>query len=663
MWYATSGSVSPSGLYTAPPSAGYGTVKATDTSTGLYGTAAVTDVPAPPSGASISVTSPVTTTTASVTGSATGSGTLTYTWSEPTGRVTFLPNGTGVAANTTATFTSAGPYTINLTVTDAYDQSTSATAAVTVTQTATTINVKPNPTWSEPGGRQTFKATECDQFGNALALQPTFNWTAVTGGVSSAGLYTAPSAAGTDTVTATDSVLTGVSGFSNVTIAVQVPITGVTITVNTPQPITGSTASLTGTGTGTGALTYAWSEPSGNVQFSPNGTNASANTTATFSAAGTYTITLTVTDITGASASATASVTVTQTATDVWVSPNSAYVTPGGTQLFSAVEEDQCGNPMATQPAFTWIDVSGTIDVNGNYTAPATAGSDTVTAADLVLTTVKGTANVTIAVPVAPTAVTITVNTPQPITGTIASLSGSATGAAPLTYSWTDASGSVDFSPNYTSDASSTTAMIGAAGTYTIILTVTDGTGGSATATTTMTVNSVPSSVEVFPAYPDVSVNGTLQFSGTILDQFGLPITPASSIAWSVPTGTGTIDPAGGLYTAPGGAETDTILATAAGVLGSTTVQVLATPSANATPAPTGLTATAGVQQVTLSWNAVTGATSYSVYSGPTVGGEDMLCPIADGVAGTSSSHVRGARRSRLFRGHRNERERGERAK
>ena len=41
--------------------------------------------------------------------------------------------------------------------------------------------------------------------------------------------------------------------------------------------------------------------------------------------------------------------------------------------------------------------------------------------------------------------------------------------------------------------------------------------------------------------------------------------------------------------------------------------------------APTGLTATAGTSQVSLAWNAVSGATSYNLYRGTTSGGETLL--------------------------------------
>ncbi|MGO8670884.1 MAG: fibronectin type III domain-containing protein, partial [Capsulimonadaceae bacterium] len=51
--------------------------------------------------------------------------------------------------------------------------------------------------------------------------------------------------------------------------------------------------------------------------------------------------------------------------------------------------------------------------------------------------------------------------------------------------------------------------------------------------------------------------------------------------------------------------------------------------------APTGLSATGGSGQVSLSWGSVTGATSYCVYSGTSSSGEGAT-PVATGITSTA---------------------------
>jgi hypothetical protein len=52
---------------------------------------------------------------------------------------------------------------------------------------------------------------------------------------------------------------------------------------------------------------------------------------------------------------------------------------------------------------------------------------------------------------------------------------------------------------------------------------------------------------------------------------------------------------------------------------------------------PTGVTATAGNGQVTLSWTVSTGATSYDVYEGTSAGGESKT-PVRSGISGTTTA-------------------------
>jgi hypothetical protein len=157
----------------------------------------------------------------------------------------------------------------------------------------------------------------------------------------------------------------------------------------TPNPVTGTTTNLSvlgGDSGGASSLTYTWSvlsAPSGAKAptFSINASNAAYNTTATFYAAGTYTFEATITDTSGLSVTSDVTVTVNQTLTSIVVAPGTATVNDGGQQQFTATAEDQFGNAMSSQPAFTWTLTTGagTLNSTGMYKAPS-AGTGTATA-------------------------------------------------------------------------------------------------------------------------------------------------------------------------------------------------------------------------------------------------------------------------------------------
>ena len=206
----------------------------------------------------------------------TGESNLTYTWtttSIPTGATapTYIANGTNAAKNTTATFSQAGSYTFQVTITDPGGLTCTSSVTVTVSQTLTAISVSPTSASVNISGTQQFTATAKDQFGTALTAQPTFTWTTtVTGGsVSYSGLFTAPSAAASGTVTATSS---SVSGSSTVTVTSTPPtITGTTCTPASPTSSTAPyiTSTITDLGTITSAtLTYSYSSPVTTTPFS-----------------------------------------------------------------------------------------------------------------------------------------------------------------------------------------------------------------------------------------------------------------------------------------------------------------------------------------------------------------------------------------------------------
>ena len=333
-----------------------------------------------------------------------GEASLTYTWATtgtPPASVSFSANGSNAAKNTTATFSKAGSYTLQVTVKDAPGLTTTGTVAVTVSPTPTSIVLSPASTSVAPLATQPFAATARDQFATALATQPTFAWSVSGGGtIDATGLFTAGSSAGGPyTVTAASG---GLNGTASVTVSVpNAAPTIATPAAANPSPVTGSTTALSVLGADDGGeanLIYTWATtgtPPASVTFSGNGSNAAKHTTATFTKAGAYTFQVTVKDQANLSATSSVTITVNQSLTSIVVSPSSATVSPSATQPFTATARDQFATNLATQPSFTWtVSGGGTISATGLFTAGTSAGGPyTVTAKS---GSVSGTASVTV---------------------------------------------------------------------------------------------------------------------------------------------------------------------------------------------------------------------------------------------------------------------------
>lgn len=145
-----------------------------------------------------------------------GEAALSYTWAAttiPTGggvNFTGATNGSNAAKNITANFTGAGNYTFTVTLTDGIVSTTSA-VNVTVNPSLSSIVVSPAATSIAWGATQQYSAIGYDQFGVALASQPTFAW-AVTGSgnsITSAGLLTADAFVGAYSVSAQSGSVVG----------------------------------------------------------------------------------------------------------------------------------------------------------------------------------------------------------------------------------------------------------------------------------------------------------------------------------------------------------------------------------------------------------------------------------------------------------------------
>jgi len=89
------------------------------------------------------------------------------------------------------------------------------------------------------------------------------------------------------------------------------------------------------------------------------------------------------------------------------------------------------------------------------------------------------------------------------------------------------------------------------AGTYAFAVKVTDADGLTSRAETSVTVNSVPSTITVTPETITLRPNQTTNFKALVTDQFGKTMASPPKLTWSVPLGDATIDATKGVFTAP----------------------------------------------------------------------------------------------------------------
>ena len=96
----------------------------------------------------------------------------------------------------TATFSQAGSYSFQVTITDPAGNSVTSNVGVTVNQVATTLTVSPASGSVVPNGTLQFSDTASDQFGNPYTARPV-SWTVSGGGtIDNTGKFTAGSVTG-----------------------------------------------------------------------------------------------------------------------------------------------------------------------------------------------------------------------------------------------------------------------------------------------------------------------------------------------------------------------------------------------------------------------------------------------------------------------------------
>jgi hypothetical protein len=350
----------------------------------------------------------------------------------------------------------------------------------------------------------------------------------------------------------------------------------------TPNPVTGATTTLSVLGADDGGesnLTYTWAAlslpPGGGVSLSANGTNAAKTTTATFNRAGSYPLQVTITDAGGLSATSSVTVIVNQTLTSITVTPNAPTVGLGGQQQFSATALDQFGNPLSSQPGFTWSATAGQVTATGLFTAPG-SGTGTVTVRARA-GAVSGTATVTLgpAGSGIPTVGVPASGPPNPVAGTTAALQvlgADDGGEANLTYTWAvlaaPPGAAPAFGANGSNAAKDTTVAFNQAGSYLFRVTITDSGGRSVTSTVGVSVGQTLTTVVVTPATTAVRPRRRVQFTALALDQFGQALASQPAFSWTA-AGTGTIS-GSGLYTAPRRGRGKVVVQAGAGGVGGT---------------------------------------------------------------------------------------------
>lgn len=254
-WSTSAGSISSSGLLTAPTVTSTSYVTITATSAASVDAKASATVTVNPPTSTTGITVSVNPTSATVTSGGTqqflatvsGTSNTSVLWSTSAGSIS---SGGLLTAPSVSTST-----TVTVTAKSAVHPDSKAYASVGVSPSTTppppapvSVNVTPGSAVVQTGGTAQFSASVSGSTNTAVT------WTAGLGSISSSGLYTAPSTGGTDTVIATS--LADPTKAASATVTIQ---------------------SASGQNTG-GGSTGGTPNPSGNAYCSPSGTWSGATT-------------------------------------------------------------------------------------------------------------------------------------------------------------------------------------------------------------------------------------------------------------------------------------------------------------------------------------------------------------------------------------------------
>ena len=495
-WSATGGTVSGSGLYTAGGTAGTFRVIATQQGGTLADTASVTIAVPPPTITltAIELTPP---SASLLTGAAQQFSAVGRMSDNSTSGVAVTWSATGGTVSGSGLYTAGGtPGTYRIIAVE-QGGTKADTSAITVSAPAPTLSaveITPTTVSLQTSASQQFSAVGRMSDGSTSGVS--VNWSATGGTISTSGLYTAGTSAGTFRVIAVQQGGTR-ADTSSVTITVPAPtLTAVELTPATVTLNTGVTQQFTTVGRMSDGSTSAVS-----VTYTATGGSITAGGLYTAgSTAGTFRV---IAVRQGDTKADTSSITITvpaPTLTAVEVSPTTATVAAGTTQQFTAL--GRMSDNSTSSIAVNWSATGGTVSGTGLYTAGATAGAFRVIAVQQGGTKAD-TANVTVTV-TAPTlsAVEVTPASASLVTGGAQQFSAlgrmSDNSTTSVTVTWSATGGTITTGGLYTAGAT--------AGAYRVIAVQQ---GGTRADTSAVTVSAPPANGTADPAALPAAVVGS----------------------------------------------------------------------------------------------------------------------------------------------------------
>ena len=353
--------------------------------------------------------------------------------------VTWSIAGSGCTGATCGIISASGLYTappsvpspaqVSVTATSVADSSKSATAVVTIILPVA-ITISPTTVQLLVGKTHQFTATVSNTSNTAVSWSVAGSGCtgAACGTISTSGLYTAPSTVPSPaliSVTATSVADATKSATASVTI---IPPVAVTVSPASVQLLTGGHQQFTANVTGTSNTAVTW-----NV----TGSGCSGATCGTISSSGLYvapataptpnTITITATSVADSTKSASGIVTITGPVA-VNISPSSVQVVVGSSQQFAATVSGSTNSSVSWSVSGAGCSgtACGTISPSGLYFAPSAVPSPaliSVTATSVADPTKSNSAAVTVVPPIAvslsPVTATVTVGAQQQFTATV----------------------------------------------------------------------------------------------------------------------------------------------------------------------------------------------------------------------------------------------------